>query len=131
MDLKAHCPEVKSPKSTLSSGCCILVYQLQNLLVFVLKEACSKDDSWNALGGKHSELVSENRGLSYSFVRDYLGNLGQSTKFQFSFLTYTVTALNTCPHVWDDGEKRWLRSTCKATHRLSLLHPLRCLCYLC
>lgn len=52
MDLQAHCPEVKSPKNTLSSGRAFQQPGTSCKMCWLClkRPTCSKNDSWNALG---------------------------------------------------------------------------------
>lgn len=102
MDLKAHCPEVKSPKNTLCHGC---EFQqpgtsCKTCWPCLKRYTCSENDSCNALGENILVLVSENLGLSYSSVRYSLWDLGKSSKYQVSFLTYTAKVLIPVSSAW-------------------------------
>lgn len=97
MDLKAYCPEVKSPNGIHCHGC---EFQQRgtscNTWPWLKLHTCSENDSYDALGENILDLVSENLSLNDSSVRYELLNQGKSSKFQVSFLTYTVKNFNTC-----------------------------------
>lgn len=113
MDLKAYCPEVKSPESIHCHGC---EFQQPgtscNTWPWLKLYTCSENDSYDILGENILDLVSENLSLNDSSVRCALWNQGKSSKFQVSFLTYTVKILIPTSSTWwwremMDEASRW------------------------